>query len=768
MIMKTTAFSKLATTLGLALGLALPPLRAHNLDQQDTSIAFDKVTLDMMAARAGLNQSLVQAGDSIGLILKSTPGPGTATGAGGYMTFYIPPGTQVEKADYGRPNGSGGFSVIPMKGPSIMAVGDGSVGSASTPALVGLTLGPNAAGVTSATVSATGTHNGTLAGVYGDVGIFFSTEPKTVWQSFVNTGGYDGNTGTLDNILTNNRGEARVPITKWDAEQLIAFGLSSPAAPVIDPNGRGNSPWGMASAVAGPQSGYQWAFNRDYYLANPTDPNRLKNSIVTGPWQRIQFPGSTIAKDQVGLKSSALGFATADASLLGTPVAPGTPLPATLNWTDSISPKAVRFSYGGLVLGQSEYARVQLKILAAPGQPNSPFDANGCFFMNTDTFGGDAGGEQGGKDHLWRYYDPTTQTINPCAMLQKQFAKTPLAPGELSYFELAVINTGTTPMNNVVVSDTMPSGLAYVSATPTPSSTSPLTFTLGTVPAQGFVKIRVNFTATGSGTIFNTATMTSSVGTTTAMDSVDIGIRSYLVPTKTVNPSTTVPGATVTYAIAINNIGTGSNGTPLVLTDILPAGFTYSGFVSAQLNGAAAPSGVVTVSGADPTKPVFTISQGIQPGKSLVINMTALISAGQATGTYGNTVSMNYEGKVVTSGSLAPITVGGGKIGDTIFRDWDGDGIQDATDEGIPGVSVQLWSDPNGDGNTADGALLHTKTTDSNGQYAFTGLTVANYVVKVPTPPSGYTQTFDPQGAVDNEGKVTLAFNQQFLTMDFG
>ena len=756
----------LASILGIT-----PPAQAHNLDQLDTSIAFDKATLDMMAARAGLNQPLVQAGDSLGLILKSTPGPGTATGAGGYMTFYIPPGTQVEKAEYGRPTASGTFAAIPMKGPSIMAIGDGSVGSATTAGLVGLTLGPNAAGVTASAVSAAGVHNGTLAGVYGDVGIFYSTDPKTVWQSFVNTGGYDRNTGTSDNVLTNNRGEARVPITKWDAEQLIGFGLSAPALPVLDPNGRGNSPWGTASAVAGPQSGYQWAFNRDIYLSNPAN---LKASIVTGPWNRIQYPGSTIAKDQVGLKSTALGFATADASTLGTAISPASPLPQTLNWTDNTSPKALRVSYGGLVLGQSEYARVQLKILAAPGQPNSPFDANGCFFMNTDTFGGDAGGEQGGKDHLWRYYDPTTQTINTCAMLQKQFAKTPLAPGETSYFEIAVINTGTTALTNVVVTDPMPLGLTYVSAVPAPSSTSPLTWTLGTVPAQGFVKIRVNVTATGSGVIFNTASMNSSAGTRTAMDSVDIGIRSILEPTKSVTPSSTVAGATVTYAITINNIGTGSNGTPLVLTDVLPAGFSYGSVVSSKLNGAAAAAGVVSVNGTDPTKPVFTISQGILPGKSLVITMTGIISGSQAPGTYGNTVSMNYEGKVVTSGSLAPVTVGGGRIGDTIFRDWDGDGTQDAGEEGLPGVTVTLtYFGANGVVGGGDDVLT-TTATDAGGAYQFTNLVPGNYQVSVPAPgsggvPSAYTLTADPDGgAVTQTSTKTLALNEVYLAADWG
>src|SRR6185436_543569 len=152
-------------------------------------------------------------------------------------------------------------------------------------------------------------------------------------------------------------------------------------------------------------------------------------------WKRIQYPGSAISKDQPGLKSTTLGYTTADASTMGIPI---TSLPPTMNWTDSTSPKAIRFSEGALILGQPEYGHVELTILADIGQPNSPFDADGCFQMNTDAFGGDAGGEQGGKDHLWRYYDPTTQSVHPCSMLQKVFAKTPLAPGENSYFDITV------------------------------------------------------------------------------------------------------------------------------------------------------------------------------------------------------------------------------------------------------------------------------------------------------------------------------------------
>ena len=146
----------------------------HNLNQLDTVLAFDKPTLDLMASRVGLGQPLLKAGDTVGVILKSTPGPGTATGAGGYMTFYIPPGTQVTNAEYGYLSSTGAFIATPVKGPSIMAIGDGSLGSTATPGMIGATLpaipgigilGQNAAGVQATPVTAAGVPSGTLAGV---------------------------------------------------------------------------------------------------------------------------------------------------------------------------------------------------------------------------------------------------------------------------------------------------------------------------------------------------------------------------------------------------------------------------------------------------------------------------------------------------------------------------------------------------------------------------------------------------------------------------
>ncbi|MEO0732791.1 MAG: SdrD B-like domain-containing protein, partial [Bacteroidota bacterium] len=65
-------------------------------------------------------------------------------------------------------------------------------------------------------------------------------------------------------------------------------------------------------------------------------------------------------------------------------------------------------------------------------------------------------------------------------------------------------------------------------------------------------------------------------------------------------------------------------------------------------------------------------------------------------------------------------------IGDFVFEDTNGDGIQDPGEEGIEGVTVEL-KDENGD-------VLFTTTTDANGLYEFTELTPGEYSVRFVLP----------------------------------
>jgi hypothetical protein len=157
--------------------LALPAF-AHNLGQEATFLNFDRPTLDQFAARASAAQPLIKAGDTVGVVLKSTPGPGTATGAGGYMTFYVPAGVQVIGVEYVRedPAQPGTYIDYPLPGPAIMPIGSGPIGQtcpASPPYanLRGVVLGPNVLGVSEKPVTdGAGCHRGTIAGVYADIG----------------------------------------------------------------------------------------------------------------------------------------------------------------------------------------------------------------------------------------------------------------------------------------------------------------------------------------------------------------------------------------------------------------------------------------------------------------------------------------------------------------------------------------------------------------------------------------------------------------------
>jgi uncharacterized repeat protein (TIGR01451 family) len=740
---------------------AVTPVVAHNLDTRATGIFFAQDFLNTMSARASANQPLVQANDEFWMLLKTTPGPGTTTGVGGYQTFYVPDGMQVMDVAYVLPDLTDprGFRSIPMKGQSPIATGNGSISPQTTPELTGWSLpGVNGLGIKHNPVSASGTDRGTLAGVYADTGVFYSTDPRTVYNSYgaAASGGtapMSNNSGdTVGEYFASNVANSSVngvfgTMNLWDSYQLRAYGRKD-VSPIIDSDdGRGNAPWGLACAVAGPQSGYAWEFDYPTYQSTSgTNAQKMRAAIRIGPWQRIKYPGSQISSDQPGLIGNTLGYAGVDASLMG---ANPTLLPTGIT--------AVRFAIGQLELGRPEYSAVKVRINNLSG------NADDSFPMYAEAFGGDAGGTDGGKDHIWRYFDPTVVKLNVDVALQKVASKKLVAPGETFHFDLTFINSGKTALPNITLTDTIPTGLSFVSASPSASSVSGATYVwnLGTVTPKSVRTVRVYVKATGSGTVYNTVTARSgSSVVAVATDSVEIGTRAILIKSKSVTPSNSAPGNTVQYTMLVENIGTGTSGTPMIIRDFLPPGFTYQNFVSATLNGASISNPAITINASNPAQPVFTVGQGIQRDKSLVIRFNALIGAGVTPGTYYNVYEVEYEDKKLPPIPEAPVTVGGARIGDFVWRDWDNDGVQDAGEEGISGVTVQLFAS---NGTT----LLQTKTTDSSGMYLFTGLNAGTYVVKV-TPPAGHTQSFDPDSTVNHETTVVLTASQSFLTADFG
>jgi hypothetical protein len=85
-----------------------------------------------------------------------------------------------------------------------------------------------------------------------------------------------------------------------------------------------------------------------------------------------------------------------------------------------------------------------------------------------------------------------------------------------------------------------------------------------------------------------------------------------------------------------------------------------------------------------------------------------------------------------------------GSLGDFVWEDMDADGIQDSGELGVPGVTVELYS------NCSTPVLVGTEVTDASGNYLFTDLTPGDYYVKFLLP-SGWFFSPQNQGSDDTK-----------------
>ena len=100
-----------------------------------------------------------------------------------------------------------------------------------------------------------------------------------------------------------------------------------------------------------------------------------------------------------------------------------------------------------------------------------------------------------------------------------------------------------------------------------------------------------------------------------------------------------------------------------------------------------------------------------------------------------------------------------GQVGDRVWKDLDGDGIQDAGEPGVAGVEVQLLD--------SSGIFVGTQTTDRNGKYLFDGVPPGrNYRVKFEKSnlPAGFQFTLPKVGGDDSSDSDA---NSQGVTNPF-
>jgi uncharacterized repeat protein (TIGR01451 family) len=217
----------------------------------------------------------------------------------------------------------------------------------------------------------------------------------------------------------------------------------------------------------------------------------------------------------------------------------------------------------------------------------------------------------------------------------KTTPSTSAKPGENITYTITVSNAGPNAATSVVVSDTLPAGLSFGSATPsqgTCNAASPVSCNLGTINsgASATITLVTVVTAT-SGTITNSASVSaaegdpnsannsaSSSGVSVTPLSADLSI------VKTTAATSAVTGDDITYTITVSNAGPDA-ATSVVVSDTLPAGLSFVSATPSQGT-------------CNATSPVSCTLGTINSGASATITLVTTVTA--TNGTISNTASV--------------------------------------------------------------------------------------------------------------------------------
>ncbi len=177
--------------------------------------------------------------------------------------------------------------------------------------------------------------------------------------------------------------------------------------------------------------------------------------------------------------------------------------------------------------------------------------------------------------------DVDTVTSSADLAITKTDLSDPVLAGDDVTYAITVTNLGPSDAAGVVVTDTLPGAVTFVSATPSQGSCSQaasvVTCPLGVVPFGATATITIVVTTTIDGPITDTATVSATTSdpvpandtdseTTTVTPAADLRIA------KTDGVASVVAGTSTTYTITLTNDGPSTEPAGVVITDVIPAG----------------------------------------------------------------------------------------------------------------------------------------------------------------------------------------------------
>ena len=186
-----------------------------------------------------------------------------------------------------------------------------------------------------------------------------------------------------------------------------------------------------------------------------------------------------------------------------------------------------------------------------------------------------------------------------------------------------------------------------------------------------------------------------------------------------------VHGSTLYVYDPVTNVVTANVSITGKLNDDIVGGTNGNDFASAWT----ASDGYLYVAN-DLSGRMYKVNVSTDPGASVFVGQGSIVSNGDGA-------------SCAFAPSPLPTT---GTIGDLAWMDNDGDGIQDAGEPGLEGITVSLYE--------ADDTFISSKTTAADGTYSFGNLAASQYYLIFSSPPTGFAlspQTVGVNDAVDSD-----------------
>ena len=339
-------------------------------------------------------------------------------------------------------------------------------------------------------------------------------------------------------------------------------------------------------------------------------------------------------------------------------------------------------------------------------------------------------------------------------------------PGTSVTYTLTVTNEGPSPATGVIAQDKLPAGVTFVSAQgdgtyDAASGKWDLSGEVIEKAATRTLRITVTVDASAAGSVVtNTATIEKQdqIGDKKPDNTSSVPLTAgYTIAGKLYNDAdasfsasdSEAPYAGVTVAL-LKKDGTpvlDKDGNPVTAVTDAEGKYSFSGLPLGEYRGSVVDPTSGPLAGTKPTE-AYT-------GRH---KTTADVTIAEAT---GSVIDVNF-------GFVKPAS-----LGDYTWMDVNRDGIQDADEPALPGVTVTLTYEDGSAVTDASGNPVAAVTTDANGKYSFENLLPGGYKVSFQAP-AGYEATTSDAGtdrALDSNGataSVTLAQDQTDETIDFG